>query len=80
MEDEWWKPPFPIEIKINFDGAFDKQNSRPGTRIVSKDSSGMILNCRTMVNNRVPIPFAAVKVGLDIMNLVIRNMELHRWE
>ncbi|MBA0841184.1 hypothetical protein Goarm_003690, partial [Gossypium armourianum] len=74
VEDERWKPPDPIEIKINFDGAFDKQNSRSRIGIVCRDLSGKILNCRVMVNNRVPTPFVvealsclqAMKAGLNL--------------
>lgn len=74
IEEEWWRPPKPSEIKINFDGAFYRQTSKSGTVIISKDSEGKILNCTTVVNNRIPTLFVtkalpylqAVKTSLDM--------------
>nr|KJB61324.1 hypothetical protein B456_009G352100 [Gossypium raimondii] len=72
--EERWRPPKPDEIKINFDGAFDKQTFKFGIGIVCRDPEGKILNCRSKVNNRIPTTFAvealaclqAVRMGLDL--------------
>ncbi|KAK5818410.1 uncharacterized protein LOC108477907 [Gossypium arboreum] len=71
---ERWRPLEPDEIKINFDGAFDKQIFKYGIGIVCRDSEGKILYCRLEVNNRIPTTFAAkalacvqaVRMGLDL--------------
>ncbi|MBA0729128.1 hypothetical protein Golax_025802, partial [Gossypium laxum] len=59
IEEERWRPPDLSEVKINFEATFDKQTNKSSTSIVCRDLEGVILGSKTVVNIRIPTPFAA---------------------
>lgn len=57
--NESWRPPEDINVKINFDAAFDKQHKRSCTVIVIRNSSGHVLKTKVHNNRHIPSTFAA---------------------
>ncbi|MBA0686936.1 hypothetical protein Goari_014503, partial [Gossypium aridum] len=48
-----------LNLKINFDVTFNKQEKRSCSGIVIRDSNGEILGSKTVLNNNIPSVFAA---------------------
>ncbi|KAK5812674.1 hypothetical protein PVK06_028112 [Gossypium arboreum] len=59
LVNESWRPPEDINVKINFDAAFDKQHKRSCTVIVIRNSSGQVLKTKVHNNRHIPSTFAA---------------------
>ncbi|MBA0749329.1 hypothetical protein Gogos_003274 [Gossypium gossypioides] len=57
--EERWRPPGFSKVKINFNTTFEKQSNISGTDIVCRESKGVILGSKIMVNLCVPTLFAA---------------------
>lgn len=54
-----WLAPVGTIVKINFDGAFDKDNSRSVFGVVARNDVGKILKVRTVIHENIPSAFTA---------------------
>ncbi|KAH1072434.1 hypothetical protein J1N35_024762 [Gossypium stocksii] len=63
MVEERWKPSKSPFVKINFDGAFKKDEHRSCSRIVGRGSEGKVLGSRVVQNVWVPSVFAAEAIA-----------------
>ncbi|KAG8472951.1 hypothetical protein CXB51_034815 [Gossypium anomalum] len=54
-----WEPPHEAFLKINFDGAYDPQHARFGSRVVVKNPLGEILASMAVGHRAISSPFAA---------------------
>ncbi|MBA0709212.1 hypothetical protein Golax_024262, partial [Gossypium laxum] len=69
-----WRPPESPYVKINFDAGFQNHSKRSCTRIVIRNSNGVVLGSRMIMNDHIPSVFAvealacfhAVQMGLTI--------------
>ncbi|KAG8474807.1 hypothetical protein CXB51_031504 [Gossypium anomalum] len=59
VQKENWKPPEGLNVKINFDAAFDRQNKRSCIGIVIRNSDGGILKSIIYKNEHISTTFAA---------------------
>ncbi|MBA0784886.1 hypothetical protein Gotri_027092 [Gossypium trilobum] len=58
-----WKRPQGGFIKINFDGAFDKNQNRSASGVVVRDSEGQILLSCTEIHENISSAFAAEAIA-----------------
>ncbi|MBA0579489.1 hypothetical protein Gorai_021743, partial [Gossypium raimondii] len=58
LKDAMWRLPKWSNLKINFDSAFKKQESRSCSGIVIIYSNGWVLRSKTVMNNNIPLTFA----------------------
>ncbi|MBA0662403.1 hypothetical protein Goklo_006533, partial [Gossypium klotzschianum] len=71
IEEERWRPRDLFAVKINFKATFDKETNKSSTCIVCRDSEGVILGSKTVVNIRIPTPFAAeVVIEGDTLSVI----------
>ncbi|MBA0772084.1 hypothetical protein Gotri_007521 [Gossypium trilobum] len=59
VQKENWKPPEGLNVKINFDAAFDRQKKRSCIGIVIRNSDGDILKSIIYENEHISTTFAA---------------------
>ncbi|MBA0822415.1 hypothetical protein Goarm_019219 [Gossypium armourianum] len=58
-----WVPPSGTTIKINYDGAFDKQRSQLASGVVARNGEGRVLIVRSKLHKNVGSAFAAAALA-----------------
>ncbi|KAH1122714.1 hypothetical protein J1N35_005874 [Gossypium stocksii] len=53
IANENWRPPKDLNVKINFDATFERQNNRLCTGIVIRNSSGQVLKAKIYRNEHI---------------------------
>ncbi|KAA3469656.1 reverse transcriptase [Gossypium australe] len=73
-ENSWQRPPRQV-VKINFDGAFDKDSHQSASGIVARNSEGKVIVSSTSLHEKVDSAFAAEAIACrDVVQLGI-NMQ-----